>query len=186
MSKNHVCPWQAGGLLTISLRKLFNNPNKILMPCLSEGMSAADIGCGMGFFTVPMSKIVGEHGKVIAIDIQQKMLDGMKRKAMKSGCTNITPHVCDASSLHAEQWKLSLDFVLLFWMLHEVPDAERLIREIHEMLAPGGRLLFVEPIVHVGKSGFQKSISLFKECGFTLIDNPKISISRAAAFQKSQ
>lgn len=157
-----------------------------MMPYLSEGMSAADIGCGMGFFTVPMSKIVGEHGKVIAIDIQQKMLDGLKQKALKNDCANITPHVCDTSSLHAEQWKLSLDFVLLFWMLHEVPDAERLIREIHEMLVPGGRLLFVEPVVHVGKSGFQKSMSLFEECGFTLIDNPKISTSRAAAFQKNQ
>ncbi len=184
MGNNHICPWQGGGLLTISLRKLFNNPNKIMMPYLSEGMSAADIGCGMGFFTIPMSKMAGERGNVIAIDIQSEMLDGLKQKAMKNGCSNITPHLCDASSLHAEQWKLSVDFALLFWMLHEVPDAERLIREIHEMLVLGGRLLFVEPMVHVGNASFQRSLSLFKKCGFTLIEEPKISISRAAAFQK--
>ena len=46
VNNNRICPWQGGGLLTISLRKLINNPNKIMMPYLSEGMSAADIGYG--------------------------------------------------------------------------------------------------------------------------------------------
>ena len=184
MEYSHICPWRAGPILNVALRKMFNNPVSITKPYLSEGMTVMDIGCGMGFFTIPMADIVGEHGNVIAVDVQDEMLEGLKRNAQKAGSINITAHLCDFGSLHIEQWRGTVDFALLFWMLHEVPDAERLIREVHTALAPNGRLLFVEPIAHVGMKKFRQSVDMIKHIGFTELENPKIPISRAAAYQK--
>ena len=184
MENHHVCPWRAGPILNVALRKLFNNPVRITGPYLSDGMTAMDIGCGMGFFTLPMSTIVGEQGSVIAVDVQPEMLDGLKKNAQKAGRVNITAHLCDFDSLGIEQWTGAVDFVLVFWMLHEVPDAERLIKEVHTALMPNGKLLFVEPVAHVGSEKFQQSQDMIGRVGFTVLDNPKIPISRAAVFQK--
>lgn len=76
-----VCPWQAGAMLTTPLRKLFHNPQRILQTHLSAGMSAMDVGCGMGYFTIPMSRITGVNGQVIAVDLQPQMLDGLLKNA---------------------------------------------------------------------------------------------------------
>lgn len=185
MEKNHICPWRAGPILAVSLRKWFNNPRRIIEPYLSDGMTAMDIGCGMGFFTIPMSRMVGREGSVIAVDLQPKMIEGLNKTAFKAGCENITAHLCDSGSLNIEQWNGVLDFALVFWMLHEVPDAERMINEIYTALAPKGKLLFAEPIAHVGRDKFLKSIHMMNQGGFTLIDEPRIHISRAAVLQKS-
>jgi SAM-dependent methyltransferase len=128
--------------------------------------------------------MVGDGGQVIAIDLQPEMLEGLKQQALRDNCRNIVPHVCGAESLHAGPWKESVNFALLFWMLHEVPDAERLLREIYDLLVPGGRLLFAEPLGHVGNGGFQKSVAAFQQCGFTVVESPKIALSRARVFQK--
>ena len=185
MKKYHVCPWQHGSLLTISARKLLTNPRRITEPYISAGMTIMDIGCGMGFFTIPMSDIVGKQGKVIAVDLQPEMLEGMKKNAQKVGNRNITAHVCSIQSLNVELWNGMIDFALMFWMLHEVPDAERLIREIYDVLTPTGILLFAEPVVHVGREKYKKSLDMIKQSGFTVIASPKIPICRAAVLQKS-
>lgn len=184
MKHNHICSWRGGPLLTIPLRKLFNNPIKITGPYLSAGMTAMDIGCGMGFFTLPMASLAGEQGKVIAVDVQPEMIEGLKKNVQKTGNTNIITHVCDFHSLQVAQWNGTVDFVLLFWMLHEVPDAERLLGEIYSVLAADGKLLFAEPLMHVGNKQFQESLRLINQIGFMPIDAPKIPISRTAVFQK--
>ena len=184
MKKNHsICPWREGPILTLSIRKLFHNPQSILSPYLTEGMTALDIGCGMGFFTIPMSGMVGKNGYIIAVDIQKEMLDGLKKNAIKSGSNNITPHQCGQNSLHLEQWNKAIDFALVFWMLHEVPDPKRLIKELHQAMSPKGKLLFVEPFFHVSKIKFQNSVKMITESGFKIIEEPKVSISRAVLFQ---
>ena len=184
MKLNHfVCPWRAGPILTSSIRRTFHNPQHILSPfCLTNGMKIMDIGCGMGFFTLPMSDLVGSSGNVIAVDMQEKMLGGLKKNALKIGANNITPHQCDQASLHVEQWNGIIDFVLVFYMLHEVPDPKRLIRELHAAMSPEGKLLFVEPFIHVTNTNFQNSIKMITESGFTAVDEPKIPISRSTLF----
>ena len=184
MNQEHICPWQSGPILAASLRKLVHNPRRIVEPYLSEGMTAIDIGCGMGFFTIPMSGITGKQGKVIAVDLQKEMLAGLQKNAQRAGADNIVLHQCGYDSLNIKQWYESVDFALIFMMLHEVPDADRLIREVYGALAPGGKLLFSEPIVHVNKSKFQHSVSMIQQQGFNMIATPRINICRSVAFQK--
>jgi ubiquinone/menaquinone biosynthesis C-methylase UbiE len=186
MKKEHICPWQGGPLLMASIRKLAHNPHRIIKPYLSEGMTAMDVGPGMGFFTVPMASIAAKQGKVIAIDLQPEMLAGLQKNAQRAGIDNIIYHQCAYDSLKIQQWSESAHFVLIMMMLHEVPDADRLIREVHAALKPGGKLLFSEPVVHVGYKQFQKSVSIIQQAGFRIIDSPKIHLCRTAVFQKNQ
>jgi len=184
MKDNHfVCPWRAGPILTSSIRKLFHNPQSILSPYLTEGMTSIDIGCGMGFFTIPMSGMLGNNGKVIGVDMQKEMLEGLKKNALKAGANNVIAHQCAQDSLHLEKFNKTIDFALVFWMLHEVPDPKRLLRELHSAMSPEGILLFVEPFVHVNKAKFQNSVKMIMEFGFKVVETPKVSISRAALFK---
>ena len=143
-----------------------------------------DIGSGMGYFTIPMSGFVGRYGNIIAVDLQPEMLKGLKAKARRAGCENITYHQCDPDSLNIGQWSNLVDFVLIFMVLHEAPNPERLIAEAHAALKQGGKMLFTEPMSHVKKEEFQSSFSMIQETGFDLIDRPKIDMCRSAAFQK--
>ena len=185
MSDPYICSWRGGPILAASIRKLIHNPKRIIGPYLSAGMTAMDIGSGMGFFTITMSDIVGKQGKVIAVDLQKEMLAGLKTRASKAGCENILYQQCDSNSLKIRQWEGKVDFALVFMMLHEAPDPDRMIREINEALTPGGLLLFSEPVVHVDNKKFQNSRAAIEQSGFTCISSPRIAICRSAVFQKN-
>ena len=185
MSDPYICSWRGGPILAAPIRKLIQNPKRIVGPYLSSGMTAMDIGSGMGFFSIPMSDMVGEKGNVIAVDLQKEMLAGLRDRASTTGCENILYQQCDYTSLNIQKWKGSVDFVLVFMMLHEVPDADRLIREIGEALVPGGKLLFAEPVFHVNNKAFQNSRKEIEQSGFTLVTTPRIALCRSAVFQKS-
>jgi len=180
-----LCSCKAGPILASPLRKHIQNPRRIIGPYVSNGMTVMDIGCGMGFFTIPMSIIVGKQGRVIAVDLQPEMLAGLKKNAQKAGCANIMLHQCYFDSLDIGQWDESVDFMLLFMMLHEVPDAKHLIREVYNSLTPKGKLLFAEPIVHVSYKKYQKSMSMILKSGFKIVGSPKIPLCRSAVFQKA-
>jgi ubiquinone/menaquinone biosynthesis C-methylase UbiE len=172
-------------MLAGPVRGLFHSPYRIIKPYLSEGMTVMDVGCGMGFFTVPMAKMVGRTGRVIAVDIQRQMLAGMVRYAGRETVADrIEPHLCGADSLRVERWNGTVDFVLVFMMLHEVSDQERMIREMHSALKPGGRLLFAEPVIHVGKKTYDGELSGMKAAGLRVATVPKIPICRAALLEK--
>ena len=86
---DRVCPYWAGYLLINPLRKLFENPNKILGPFVQEGMIVLEPGCGMGYFTLPLAQMVGPKGRVVAVDIQPKMLSALRRRAQRAGLLDI-------------------------------------------------------------------------------------------------
>ena len=180
-----VCPWQASSILTVPIRKLFHNTQHILSPYLSTGMTTMDIGCGIGYFTLAMAGMVGMSGKVVAVDLQPEMLEGLKKSIARTGENNIIPHQCAHNTLRVEEWNGTVDFALVFYMLHEVPDPERLIMELHAALSAEGKLLFVEPVLHVSGAAFQSSLKMITECGFTPEEEPKIPLSRAVTLRRS-
>lgn len=186
MARTAVCPWWAGYSLNWSVRKLVHPPEKLLGPYLESGMAAMDIGCGMGYFTIPMAQLVGETGKVLAVDLQQEMLDGMAKNAEKAGVhKGIIPLKCESDTLGLEAFQGTVDFALAFMMVHEVTHPERLMREIHSTLCPGGVLLFAEPVVHVGKPAYRRSLEMLEQCGFKQKEMPRIAICRAALLEKT-
>ena len=184
MDHNHVCPWSHRWMLTVAGRKLLNNPGRIVGPWLQPGMTAMDVGCGVGYFTVPMARIVGDTGRVIAVDVQPEMLTAMQSNADKAGCGNIVAHQCDFETLGVGEWAGAVDFAILFYMLHEPTDPARLVGEVCDTIKPGGKVLFAEPLVHVDGPQFRRNTELFTQAGLHQISAPRIPISRAVVLQK--
>lgn len=77
-----VCPPWVGYLLVNPVRKLLENPDKIMGRFVREGMVVLEPGCGMGYFTLPLARMVGQKGRVVAVDIEPKMLSMLARRAL--------------------------------------------------------------------------------------------------------
>jgi ubiquinone/menaquinone biosynthesis C-methylase UbiE len=177
-----VCPWWFCYSFDNPLRRLFHDPEPLLAPYVKPGTIAVDIGCGMGYFTMPLARLTGPSGKVIAVDLQQRMLNALVRRASKAGVADrIIPHRCQKESLGLEG---PVDFALAFWMAHEVPDKDRFSREIFAFLKQAGRLLLVEPKYHVTPGGFERTLAVCREVGFRLLDEPVVALSRAVLMGK--
>lgn len=172
----HICSVEHAGVLDFSLRKWIHNPRKILDPYVGPGMTVLDFGAGPGFFTLEMARLVGESGKVIAADLQEGMLEKLRAKIQNTDLEKII-------TLHkTEEEKIGLgekvDFALVFYVLHELPDQEKFLAELKTIMKPGAKALIVEPKFHVSKKDFQKSVDLMKKAGFEIIETPKIFMSR--------
>lgn len=121
----HVCPWWMGYLLASPIRRWMARPEELVAPYVREGMTVLEPGPGMGFFTLPMAKMVGASGRVVAVDIQQKMLDELRRRAAKKGLSRrIEARLANAGTLGIDDLKGEVDFVLAFAVVHETPSAD--------------------------------------------------------------
>ncbi|NNG00010.1 MAG: class I SAM-dependent methyltransferase [Desulfobacteraceae bacterium] len=173
----HICPASHAGFLSTSLRRLIQKPERILAGLVTPGQTVADIGCGPGFFTLSMVKLVGKRGTVIAADLQPAMLERLKVRAVKQDSHNtIRYHLCAADSVGITE---KTDFILAFYMVHEVPDPGAFFRETRGIMKPGGRMLYVEPKFHVTRRRFQTMVGHAEAAGWRIDGSPKISVSRA-------
>jgi ubiquinone/menaquinone biosynthesis C-methylase UbiE len=178
MPDHHVCPWWLAYTFDNPLRRLLHNPKDIFSGYVNEGMVVMDIGCGMGYFTLGLAEIVGDSGQVIAVDLQQKMLDIMLKRATRKGLNNrIIPHRSSSNSIGVET---HVDFVLAFWMIHEVPDPDEFFRQIVPILKPSAKLLYAEPAFHVSEDKFKEILSAAHGTGLEVIQDLSIRFSRAA------
>ena len=138
-------------------------------------------GPGMGFFTLEMARRVGPKGKVIAIDVQPQMLNGLVRRARKAGLAErIEPRPTAGENLGIGDLKGKVDFALAFAMVHEVPNPKRLLEEIAESLKSGGRVLLAEPAGHVSAELFAAELNYARNAGFVLETQPAIRRSQTA------
>ncbi len=174
----HVCPWWLAYTFDNPIRKLFQEPRKMLGPYVKKGMHVMDVGCGMGFFSIGMAKLIGEEGRVFAIDLQPKMLETTAKRARRAGVDQrIEFHQCtpDKLGLDAE-----VDFILTFYMVHEVNDQSDFFRQLQSCLRPGGRILIAEPKFHVSRAEFQKTTEIARSHGLQVCEQPSIRFSHAA------
>lgn len=176
----HTCPWWLCFTFDNPVRRLLHNPEKILGGLIAPGQTVADIGCGMGYFSVPMARLSGEGGRVFAIDLQQEMLDALKRRAARQNVDGrIHTHLAQPNRIGLAE---PVDFVLTFWMVHEVKALMAFLSEIKGMLKPDGRFLMVEPKIHVSQASFEKSVESARSVGLEPVATPAISVSRAVLF----
>lgn len=172
-----ICPVEYAGSLDNSIRKLVHKPHRILEAHVSKGMTVLDLGCGPGFFTIEMAKLVGETGRVIAADIQQGMLNKVAGKIRGTDLEQrIGLHKCQDDMIGISK---KVDFILAFWMVHEVSDQERLFEELNSVMNPGGRIWIIEPKIHVTEKSFKKMISRLESAGLEIIERPAIWLSRS-------
>lgn len=185
MAEHHVCPVWIGYFLASPLRRIVQNPEKILAPYILPAMTVMDVGCAMGFFSLPMAEMVGPKGRVVCVDLQKKMLDSLEKKARKVGLAQrIESRLCSDNSLEIDDLANQVDFALAFAVGHEVAQISRLFEEIRTALKKGALLLFAEPKNHVHRDQFDRSARAAQEAGFETTAGPRVARSRTAIFRK--
>ena len=178
----HTCPWWGGYFIDNRLRRLLHNPEEILAAYVQPGMTVMDFGCGMGFFSIAMAKMVGGDGCVIAVDVQRQMLDVLRKRAERAGIAErIRTHRCGPDSIGIED---PVDFVLAFWAAHEAADVRGVVTQVHASLTSGGKFLVAEPRFHVSAKAFRRMLAAAEDAGLRHVDEPGVRLSRAALLAK--
>ena len=177
--RTRVCPVELAGGLDNRIRRWLQNPDRILAPFVKEGMRVLDFGCGPGFFSIAMAGMVGKAGKVFSADLQ----DGMLQKVCdKIRGTELEKRIqlvkCDQNSINVHE---EVDFILAFYVVHEVPDKNSLFKQLRTILKDNGQFLLVEPkLFHVSREEFAATTRLAEQNGFGVFDGPRLGFSWSA------
>jgi len=134
----HGAPW-----LERSTREQEETPQALLGKlALKPGQKVADLGCGSGFYSRRMARLVAPEGTVYAVDIQPEMLRMVEASAGEAGLTNIVPILGEIDDPKLPPG--AIDWILLVDVYHELQDPEPMLAKMREALAPGGRIALVE------------------------------------------
>lgn len=109
---------------------------------VKEGQVICDLGCGNGFYTLPLARLAGEKGRVLAVDIQKEMLDMLQQNAQKEGVANIEPILGDLHNPKLPDGKC--DLILLVDVYHEFSHPEHMLAAIRKALKAKGRMVLAE------------------------------------------
>jgi len=133
-------PKNMSSLESAERRKKFP-PDKILKQLgITSGASVADIGCGIGYFSIPASSLVEPNGMVYALDTSEEMLKELKKR---------TENIANIKIVHSQEYDFglesgSVDYVLLVFLLHEVEEKERFINKVKEIIKQNGKIVLIE------------------------------------------
>jgi len=169
---HRLCPWWLGYLLASPIRRLVHQPAKVVEPFVRPGMTVLEPGPGMGFLTLELARRVGDSGKVVAVDIEQRMLNRLRRRAAKAGVlARVDARLARADSLGLGDLANAVDFTLVFAVLHEMPSPAAFFREAFSASKPGARLLLAEPAGHVSQALFDAELQAARDAGFTIVES---------------
>jgi ubiquinone/menaquinone biosynthesis C-methylase UbiE len=143
---------------------------------VETGQVVCDLGCGNGFYTAPLARLVGEEGKVLAVDIQPEMLVLLRARLQKEEITNVEPIL--GTVIDPKLAESSVDMVLLVDVYHEFSHPEHMLRAIRKCLKPEGVVVLVEfraedesvPIKPEHKMSKEQIMKEFPPNGFTLVE----------------
>jgi len=183
---HRVCPWWLGYWLASPMRRWSQDPAQILLPWVREGMTILEPGPGMGFFTLELARRVGPSGRVIAVDIQSRMLDSLRRRAAKAGLLDrIETRLTSAGSMNVANLRGRVDFTLLYAMVHEVPDVAHFFSEVAAVSKPGATVLLAEPTGHVKQPDFDAELQAAAAAGLAIATRPAIPRSFGALLHRT-
>jgi cyclopropane fatty-acyl-phospholipid synthase-like methyltransferase len=182
---HRICPWWLGYVLASPLRRLLQDPVAIIKPYVREGMTVLEPGPGMGFFTLEMARQVGASGRVVAVDVQPRMIAGLKRRLAKAGLLERTDaRLVSSDSMGLHDLLGKVDSALAMAVVHEMPSSARFFIEVAQALKPGGTLLLAEPSGHVTKAAFETELQDAAAAGLEVTARPAIPRSQAALLKK--
>lgn len=182
---HRICPWWLGYLLASPLRRLLQDPATIIKPYVREGMTVLEPGPGMGFFTLEMARRAGATGHVIAVDVQPRMIAGLKRRLARAGLLGRTDaRLASPDSMGLQDLRGKVDFALAMAVVHEMPSSSRFFAEVAKSMKPGALLLLAEPSGHVKGEAFDAELRDAAAAGLEVAERPTVSHSLAALLKK--
>lgn len=174
--QTHLHPLEKASALDSRLRLLLQNPKRILRKYIHSGMTVLDLGCGTGYFTLEIAKLLEKNGKVIATDVQKGMLEILKHKLENSELQKqIQIHHNQENTLNLTE---KVDFIIAFYAFHEMKYIDSIISELQKILKPETKILISEQKFHVSKYTFNTIIQKMENIGFEICKRPKIFLSR--------
>jgi ubiquinone/menaquinone biosynthesis C-methylase UbiE len=169
-----VCPWWIGYFLLNPFRRLVESPRRRLGPLVREGMTVLEVGPGMGFFTLDLARRVGPTGRVVAVDVQPRMIEALNRRVLRAGLAScVEARLAPSGRLGVDDLAGRVDVALAIYVVHEVDDPPSLFEQLRKALRPEGRLLVVEPRLHVSRAAFARSIEIARAAGFREVGRPR-------------
>ena len=183
--RGHLCPWWLGPILASPLRRLLESPERLLGPYVKPGMTVLEPGCGMGFFSLPLARLVGPSGKVVCVDLQPRMIEGLRRRARRAGLLDrIETSVCTTEDLGMAALHGRVDLAVAIHTVHETGDDDRFLGQIARALKPGGALFVMEPRGHVSREAFAATLAAAARAGLAETDRPDVRRRLAALLVK--
>lgn len=172
--------------LDTRMRRFIYRPDRLAERYVKQGDRVLDFGCGPGFFTREFAKQVGESGQVFSVDLQEEMIRILRGKLEPEGLMpRIQTHKCEPDSINLPpDLNGTFDAAFTIFVVHEVPDPDRLFREIALLLKPGGLYFYSEPPFLVSGREFQEKIVIAEEAGFRLAKKFWFFVNRAAVLRK--
>jgi ubiquinone/menaquinone biosynthesis C-methylase UbiE len=150
-----------GMSLLFKFRDLFSPRANVLKEVgIQPGSHVLDYGCGIGSYTTPIAKIVGEKGKIYALDIHPLAVQKVQKIASTKKISNIETIQSDCQTGLPEK---SIDVVLLYDILHELSEPDKVFKELHRILKANGILSCSDH--HLGESEIESKVTnsgLFK------------------------
>jgi len=142
---------------------------------LTNGMTVCDLGCGNGYWTLPMARDVAPQGKVLAVDIQPEMLQKLRERMIRLKLDNIEPIRGDIDDPHLPANEL--DLVLMVDVYHEFSHPESMLWAIRRSLKPEGVVALLEyreedpevPIKPLHKMSKRQIMKEYEQNGFKLV-----------------
>jgi ubiquinone/menaquinone biosynthesis C-methylase UbiE len=163
-------------------REQFFSAGEILVRMdVKEGDIIADIGCGIGYLSLPAAQVVGESGHIYALDTSDRMLEELKNRIEREGVSNVTALLSSEYEFPLEP--ASCTHVVMSMVFHEVDDRVRFAKAAAPVLKPGGKLVVFEMIPGAGGLGppehhrisMEEVISAFEEAGFSVVSKAEMN-----------
>lgn len=153
--------------LTSRLRRAMQPPDQVVdRSGIGPGMNVLELGCGPGTFTLEAARRVGSNGRVVAVDIEPRMIQQLREAVDRAGITNVEIRLADAYDLPAAD--ASVDVAFMVGVLAEIPDRQRALTELKRVLKPEGLLSVSEMLVDPDYPWRSTETGWCQEAGFVL------------------
>ena len=178
----HKCPWWMHYVLISPLRRLLEPPEKLVRPFIRAGMTVVEPGCGFGFVSLELARLVGDQGKVISVDLEPRAVKRLEKRARKAGLSErMEFRSCSSHHLGLADYDGRVDVVVVVHTLHEFEDLSGFLAQTAALLKPSGRLLIVEPKGHIKPAEFQTQLQSCRQVGFNVVETPELGKRSMAA-----
>ena len=169
----HTCPVWVGYLLVSPIRRLFESPDRLLLPLVRPGDRVLELGPGLGFFTIPLARAVGPAGKVVCVDVQRGMLDRLALRLRKRGLgERVDLRLCSPDDFGLDDARGTFDLATAVHVVHETSAPAATLATLAACLKPSGRLLVIEPRGHVSGKAWQCELAATEQAGLVRIPHP--------------
>jgi SAM-dependent methyltransferase len=172
-------------LLAKPIRHLFETPERMLRNYVAEGMTVLDVGCGGGYYSLGMARLVGREGRVVAVDTSAEAVAELRTKAAEAHVADrIEPRISEDRELGIGEFDDRVDFALAVYVLHHCRDAAALFHGVDRALKMDGKFLVVEPRHHASAPEREAIETAASAAGFIVDDHPRLRRDWAALFVK--